>query len=705
MEPGVRPPTARNQSHNSVVNSFIDTASVHSNTPKTASSMKPSPSVMDRTRAVSRPDVLPRFADKTASPARMASPVSSPKAQGDEQAVLARGPDLMSVGEYFSALKIVIGDLEQMYKGLNEGRGGAREQGVTDLGNSVEDAFTQLTNLLVKKVRDTMPRAFDPNTLVNSAPQPITTYYPALSSVKTLANGLVAIVEPKNPTPRTTEILTPLLGACIMELAIIRGEWLKKSLSGLAARIDEVDGSKWEGPNGEKVRLVMELWEAFTVASEAEADVAEMILPGDAGARLLVLTLPYGNGVGLSSMEQVTTTIKRNLSAQTMVLLDLYSALVNMQPRFETTMERVLKSEPSECKTALAAPISALRALALRSFPERLVDIRSPPRNTTPTTAIDDNTHSTLTYLEQLPTFGGLADTLLRASGKAERSWLMGMNQPPSSAKSADEEGGIASLYAADVLGTLLSALETRSKTMRKPISSSFLLNNVSHIRNTTSSFSSDLIGPGAEDMLNRHFREAKTAYLSEWVSLTQALQHTASARFNVGSSDKQSTKEAAASFFERLAELETTCRQHPLSRQDPDLRERVGSEVADLVGAAYKTFWTKAHAKGFDKCESWLFFLTQTSASRLTTSPAASRVYLDDMYTYTMRPDRPWGPCTPSMPAARRRYGPSSPPWPVRSRAQRRRRTPSSRRRPARRRCAPFPAAGPPRWQDAGGR
>jgi hypothetical protein len=33
----------------------------------------------------------------------------------------------------------------------------------------------------------------------------------------------------------------------------------------------------------------------------------------------------------------------------------------------------------------------------------------------------------------------------------------------------------------------------------------------VSHIRNTTSSLNSDIIGPGAEDMMNRAFREAKT--------------------------------------------------------------------------------------------------------------------------------------------------------------------------------------------------
>jgi len=60
---------------------------------------------------------------------------------------------------------------------------------------------------------------------------------------------------------------------------------------------------------------------------------------------------------------------------------------------------------------------------------------------------------------------------------------------------------------------------------MRKPIGQAFLLNNreslskegdkltreVSHIRNTTASFNSDIIGPGAEAMLNKAFRDAKS--------------------------------------------------------------------------------------------------------------------------------------------------------------------------------------------------
>ncbi len=92
------------------------------------------------------------------------------------------------------------------------------------------------------------------------------------------------------------------------------------------------------------------------------------------------------------------------------------------------------------------------------------------------------------------------------------------------------------------------------------------------------------------------------SSYLSEWALLVQLLSHTAEKRFNVGSADKQSTKEAAAAFFDRLAELEVVCRQHPFSRQDPELRERIGTEVSDFVRQGYATFWSKAHSRGYDK-------------------------------------------------------------------------------------------------------
>jgi len=39
----------------------------------------------------------------------------------------------MALGEYGGAMDVVVGDLERMWKGFVEGRGGAREAGVRDL--------------------------------------------------------------------------------------------------------------------------------------------------------------------------------------------------------------------------------------------------------------------------------------------------------------------------------------------------------------------------------------------------------------------------------------------------------------------------------------------------------------------------------------------------------------------------------------------
>ncbi|CAK9782304.1 hypothetical protein CC85DRAFT_325436 [Cutaneotrichosporon oleaginosum] len=603
-----RPSAERGESSNTVNSERImlppsKPASTSPASPSLATASRPtlSPSlsagsVMDRARAVPRTDVLPRWQDTTPPPAAREDPLAS----GNERAVIERGPDIMSLKEYFGALKVVVGDLEPLYQGLQEGRGGTREQKVAELSSLLEDGFNRLVELLISRTKETMPRPFDPEHLIASAPQPVTTYYSGLSSVKALSTGLVALVEPAQPTPRTSELLTPILGRAINALGAIRGDWLRRSLAGVARQVEEAP-SAWNGLDGDKVRLAVRLWDAYLVACDAEVEVAGIMLPGAAGERLVDVTIPHGATLLSSTMGNVIAGFKRNLGDSTMVLLNLYSALTSIALRYDAAISRVLSEDVPEVRTALSSQLSAMRALALRSFPERLADIRAPPRSPPSSTQIDDTTHATLTYLEQLPVFGSLAETLLRSTGHGERAWLMG-GAAPSGATNAQEEGGIVNLYAADVLGTLIGALEARAKGMRKPVGAAYLLNNLSHIRNTTASFSADIIGPGAEDLLNKHFREAKNSYLSEWALLVQLLSHTAEKRFNVGSADKQSTKEAAASFFDRLTELEMVCRQHPFSRQDPELRERIGAEVSDFVRQGYASFWTKAHSKGYDK-------------------------------------------------------------------------------------------------------
>jgi len=184
----------------------------------------------------------------------------------------------------------------------------------------------------------------------------------------------------------------------------------------------------------------------------------------------------------------------------------------------------------------------------------------------------------------------------------------MGAGEAPSPARNAQEEGGIINLFVADVLGTLLIHLDARAKSMRKPVGYTFLLNNLSHIRNTTASFHSDIIGPGAEDMLNKAFRDAKNQFMTELNSLAALLTPTSTTRINLpvsvpGTSNERSMlKDCATAFFDRLAELESLCAQYPLNRQDPDLRDRIGREAEDVVCRAWGAYEARCQGKGLDK-------------------------------------------------------------------------------------------------------
>lgn len=102
-------------------------------------------------------------------------------------------------------------------------------------------------------------------------------------------------------------------------------------------------------------------------------------------------------------------------------------------------------SQSPELQSALNGPIATFRGLALRSFPELLVDIRT-AKGGALSSAISETTYSTLTYLETLPGYEKTVEGLL-ARSQSERSWLMGAKETPSPARSAGEEGGTVNLF------------------------------------------------------------------------------------------------------------------------------------------------------------------------------------------------------------------------------------------------------------------
>lgn len=130
--------------------------------------------------------------------------------------------------------------------------------------------------------------------------------------------------------------------------------------------------------------------------------------------------------------------------------MELYEALAAVQGRWDgcwsTCLERAggASVDDTAVRNIFATHLGTLRSIALRSFPELLVDIKTSPLSGGSSSGIADITHSTIRYLERLPRHETLISKLLQSLG--ERNWLMGASEPPSSAKSASE-GGILNLF------------------------------------------------------------------------------------------------------------------------------------------------------------------------------------------------------------------------------------------------------------------
>ncbi|WVO16993.1 hypothetical protein L204_104679 [Cryptococcus depauperatus] len=534
-----------------------------------------------------------------------------------DSALLLRGPDIMALGEYFGVLDSVIDDLERMYKGLMEGRGGARDAGVKELTQLLEASFQKMVQLFLRLSKDGMGRTFDVEILLSRGPPTPPNLFPPLNALLPLSLKITNMLNPSHATPKTLQIIQPIWDDTASEFAFLRGSWICRSLSGLVTKTEEADeGGIWAETGGsDKVDTMMKVWDAILIAAEAETMLISSLFPEISETTILPQALSHPVELANKTFSPILNTLRKNVSHLTFTALKLYAFLLKLQYQWKQTMTSCLSrlntpasSQTRDLVSTLNQPISNLRSLSLRSFPEKLADIRSARTDGSLTSAISEVTYSTITYLENLMEYEQVVEGLL-AKSISERSWLMGMKEAPSNIRSAEEEGGIVKFFVADVLGTLFIHLNARTKAMKRPIGQAFMLNNSSHIRNMlVIQSNSDITGPGAESMLNRIVREARAAYISEFQSLVALLssppQHH-NQRFGVPqlpTSEKQLLKESSIAFFDRLQELEAIISNHPLNRQDPEMRDSVGKEIEGLVRRGYDAFVTRCQNKGAEK-------------------------------------------------------------------------------------------------------
>lgn len=117
-----------------------------------------------------------------------------------------------------------------------------------------------------------------------------------------------------------------------------------------------------------------------------------------------------------------------------------------------------------------------------------------------------------------------------------------------------------------------------------------------------------DVLGKGGENVLSCGFRDTRASFMEVWQELISLLAEStnsggAVARLTGASGDKQQVKDSLSNFFVRLDDLEAMSKQHLLSRQDPELRERLVQDVRNLVVPAFSSYAAR-HAKRVEKCK-----------------------------------------------------------------------------------------------------
>lgn len=343
------------------------------------------------------------------------------------------------------------------------------------------------------------------------------------------------------PRPQTLE-----------EYAAIRGDYVAA-----AAATTNVEGAE------DKCRLIKKAIDTFLSHSNAEqALLAELGLPSS--LLTAITTHPFSLLHSLISTQ--ITTIKRHITTQTFYAFELFE-LLQRYSLFDDL-------------------VATLRSTCLRSFPETLVDVKT--ARIPATSDIADPTYQVVSYLETLPRFSRTAESLLTSLGSG--NWLMGAASKTPQLDSSN----IIEHYVADLVAGLLENLEAHSHKQHI-VGAIFMLNNLSHLR--THLIPSDVLGEAGEDLLNKSFREHRQRFMDCWQSLVATLDDSSR-----GGLIKQQGKETLGGFFARYDELETACKQHVLTRQDPTLRERLRGDVIALVVGALQAYVSR-HQKNADKC------------------------------------------------------------------------------------------------------
>ncbi|TFK32707.1 exocyst complex component exo70 subunit [Crucibulum laeve] len=387
--------------------------------------------------------------------------------------------------------------------------------------------------------------------------------------------------------------------------ADMRGNWSVKCLEGqgkrLVLRADTIDPIVTGREFGEWVELLLGVAEdEYTLLKEL-TPLSSPAMIASAYGTLLAPILTLFNSI----LNQLVTFTKKSLQRYSFLALSAHEALSQLQPHWDEVLSR-RGFDNNEYKNELKDGLQTLRGLCLRSFPEFLADVKlaTMARGLDTSTKLADFTITTVKYLSRIPQVQSAAAAALHALG--DGNWKMGEGVQVGQQQRPEEndESIILEHFIFDLVMTVLSSLNTISRTGRRPaFGSIYLLNNVSYLRKNLLLQPKHMILPSlisqpAKDALNSNFRTAKAAYFdSNFTPLMQSITDDPKEKIK-----KDAAKEKFTRFYDLLEEVMERHRMAKVLEEDKEEREVVGEEVVMLVVPSIQQFTQKAKGKEFSK-------------------------------------------------------------------------------------------------------
>ncbi|CAE6461198.1 unnamed protein product [Rhizoctonia solani] len=515
--------------------------------------------------------------------------------------------NLVLKGPKSGQLHLYVDALERLNANIAFQSGDPRSKETSRL---VETGAKKLCQLYTKIVAEATSRpAVDPTNYLQS-PDAL----PTLDENTMTKLGPVVDALRKSPTP-TTHPSHPGAAAILAVIqeaqagyADMRSQWCKKAVDGGVRRILAAADT---GTDRIAIGREFGIWvEGLLILADAEYKTLQKcaLLPGRDFIKdsFEIITRPLVS-VFSSSLSTLSSLVKKSLQSNIFMALAIYSSLSQSQDRYTDIMLRRTGRKDNDLSTG----IHSLKGVCIRSFPELLLEIKTPamsPPTAAPGrgeigTGIADVTVMATNYLEQIPDVADAMSSMLITLG--DGNWRMGEGTIPGSKprveESTDPEQVILEHFTFDIISTVISTVNTISRFLKRPaLTSIFVLNNISYLRDRVllapRTNVDALLSAPTQDVLNSSYRSSKAAYFdTNFTTLLSCLTDDAKDK-------KAGIKDKFARFYEALEEIAERHRYARVLADDDEGREKIQEELVRLVIPALQRFTQKHRDKEFSK-------------------------------------------------------------------------------------------------------